>query len=438
MPSKMSVSVMFLGLSTLFLSACSSDETGEKGDGLKPPEPITLRFFSGDNNFQKRLTSDKVKQKFPHITVEFYAGNTAGGKLEDLIAAGQPPDVYYQGLSGLNNEIIKYNMQYDMSELIKKTGFNMNRLDPAYLDIIRAASESLGGTYYGLPVTTFTPVLFYNKDVFDKFGVAYPKDGMTWDETYELARKLTREDAGIQYKGMTMNFPYLFDNNQLAAPYLHPKENQAIMDTDQWRSIFKTFGQFYKLPMSKPLTDRSRPVEVNDFTKDRISAMHADVTAAIESFPDDFVNWDMVSLPTMAEAPLLNAQLNPRFYYIMSSSKHKDEAFKLIEFLLTDEMQMMASKTGYGTVLDNEEIRKAYGQDFAKLKGKNTGALYVNKPVKVSPARDAKLVSVPTSSLVSKEFNAYIKDLKDVNTALRDLNEGINLMIDQEKKAASK
>ncbi|WP_028550687.1 hypothetical protein [Paenibacillus sp. UNC451MF] len=123
--------------------------------------------------------------------------------------------------------------------------------------------------------------------------------------------------------------------------------------------------------------------------------MHADVTAAMDSFPSDFVNWDMVSLPTMTEARSINAQLNPRFYYTMNSSKYKEDAFKVIEFVLSQEMQLAASKAGKTTVLNNEEVKKAYGRDFGKLKGKNTNALYYNKSVKPAAARDAKLTPVP-------------------------------------------
>lgn len=47
------------------------------------------------------------------------------------------------------------------------------------------------------------PALFYNKDIFDKFGVAYPKNGMIYEETLDLdlARRVTRSDGGVQYLG---------------------------------------------------------------------------------------------------------------------------------------------------------------------------------------------------------------------------------------------
>ncbi|WP_282936066.1 ABC transporter substrate-binding protein [Paenibacillus sp. RC67] len=423
-----------LALSVAVFAGCNSAPLGEE-DIKQQQQPVTLKFYTGDKDYENRFKNeiaDKVKAKYPYISFEFQ-GADKGKEIKDLVLAGDSPDLYYQGLSALDNSLVNLNLQYDLSDMIKKTGFNLNRIDPAYLDIIRSASQSYGGTYFGLPVTTFTPVLYYNKDIFDKFGLPYPKDGMTWDEAYDLSVKLTKVVDGVQYKGMTMNFQYLFDNNQLAAPYLHPKEDRAAVNTDEWRSIFTTLGRFYQLPLDKPLDERSRVKEVNDFTKERISAMHADVTAAIDSFPSDFVNWDMVSLPTMTEAKATNAQLNPRFYYIMSSSKYKEDAFKVIDFILSYEMQLAASKAGKVTVLNNEDVKKAYGQDFAMLKGKNTGALYINKPVKPAPSRDSKLTTVPTASIASKVFNEFIKGTKDINTTLRDFDESLNRAIKEAK-----
>ncbi|CAG7595388.1 hypothetical protein PAESOLCIP111_00037 [Paenibacillus solanacearum] len=422
-------------LPAALLAACSPSDSKGKAAQEDKRQPVTLKFYTGDKDYETRFKNeiaDKVKQKYPYISFEFQ-GADKGKEIQDLVVAGESPDIYYQGLSALDNNLVKFDLQYDLSDLIKKNNFDLSRIDPAYLDIIKNASATYGGSYFGLPVTGYTPVLFYNKDIFDKFGVPYPKDGMTWDDAYAIAQKLNRVEDGVQYRGMTMNFTYLLDNNQLAAPYFHLKEDRAAIQTDAWKSIFATLSKFYRLPLDKPLDDRSRVKEVSAFTKERVSAMHADVTAAIESFPDDFTRWDMVSLPTMKEAPGTNAMVNPRFYYIMSSSKHKEEAFKVIDFVLSDEMQMAASKAGKATVLSKPDIQKAYSQDFAAMKGKNTGALYVNKSVKPAPPRDPKLTTVSTASPLNKEFNNVIKGVKDVNTALRDLEDSVNKLIAAEK-----
>lgn len=49
--------------------------------------------------------------------------------------------------------------------------------------------------YYGLPTRCTCWVLYYNKDLFDEAGIAYPEQ-MTWDEYASLAKQLTNDKTG--------------------------------------------------------------------------------------------------------------------------------------------------------------------------------------------------------------------------------------------------
>lgn len=43
-------------------------------------------------------------------------------------------------------------------------------------------------------------MLFYNKDLFDAAGVAYPTNDMTWDAYAELAKQMTKDGVyGTHY-----------------------------------------------------------------------------------------------------------------------------------------------------------------------------------------------------------------------------------------------
>ncbi|MBE0601256.1 MAG: extracellular solute-binding protein, partial [Firmicutes bacterium] len=55
---------------------------------------------------------------------------------------------------------------------------------------------TLDGALGGLPFRSDFWVLYYNKTLFDKAGVAYPTSDMTWDEYADLAEKMT-VNAGI-------------------------------------------------------------------------------------------------------------------------------------------------------------------------------------------------------------------------------------------------
>ena len=60
---------------------------------------------------------------------------------------------------------------------------------------------TVDGSLYELPFRNDFWVLFYNKDVFDKAGVAYPTNDMTWEEYDKLARSVTDTTFGSQVYG---------------------------------------------------------------------------------------------------------------------------------------------------------------------------------------------------------------------------------------------
>lgn len=60
---------------------------------------------------------------------------------------------------------------------------------------------TVDGSLYELPFRNDFWVLYYNKDIFDAAGVAYPTNDMTWEEYDELARQVTDTTYGSQIYG---------------------------------------------------------------------------------------------------------------------------------------------------------------------------------------------------------------------------------------------
>ena len=62
------------------------------------------------------------------------------------------------------------------------------------------ANYAVDGVQYALPFRSDFWVLFYNKDLFDAAGVAYPTNDMTWDQYAELAKTMTKDGVyGTHY-----------------------------------------------------------------------------------------------------------------------------------------------------------------------------------------------------------------------------------------------
>ena len=72
-----------------------------------------------------------------------------------------------------------------LDDMVKESGIDMAPYQGSDEGI------RIGDQLYGLPFRNDYYVLYYNKTLFDKAGVEYPKHDMTWDEYRELAKKMT-------------------------------------------------------------------------------------------------------------------------------------------------------------------------------------------------------------------------------------------------------
>src|SRR5690606_32032237 len=112
-------------------------------------------------------------------------------------------------------------------------------------DIQRSMAD---GGIYGLPLTTGAMVFLYNKDVFDRFGVDYPTDDMSWDDVYDLAKRLTVVDDGVQYKGISLGFAHVVRTNQLSASFFREDNGKANFTHPDFVKAFTNIARFYEIP----------------------------------------------------------------------------------------------------------------------------------------------------------------------------------------------
>lgn len=421
-----------LTMMSLLTGACGSsvDQRDKSAEPTVPaPEPITLFFYTSQNsnyanedNFQREIGS-VITAKFPYITVKHkHRGKNQDYK--DLIAAGEIPDIILESRNYVDANIIGNGLQYDLSDMIKKYKFDGSRIQKPILQQMINSNSS--GKLYGLPLSVVPFITFYNKDIFDKFGVPYPTDGMIWDQTYEIAKKLTRTEGGTAYHGFQAHEPLFLSYNTFSMSPLSLTENKANVQTTGWSQLFTDRKRFYEIP-------GNTYVPVDDFPKGYI-AMAPHVSEMLINWPqkNPALNWDVVSLPAYPDKPKIGLQANAYFLFVAQTSKYKDQAFQVIDYLLSDEAQTKLSASGSVTPLVNKEVQKTFGASIASLQGKNLGALFYNEYASPPPARADGLIAYSPTEM-SAEFTNMVKNNTDVNTALRQLEEKINIGIEAAK-----
>lgn len=398
--------------------------SADSGGGAKSSDtidaPVAIDITDGGGTSAEQLDAmfgDAVRKKFPNVTIN-YKLTSKDVKLDNLLTTGENIDIYIRSIGSFFNEVPVLNFQYDLTSMVKTSGLDLSRIEPTLLE---SMTKNAGGQLWGLPVSNTNLVLYYNKDLFDKFGVEYPKDGMTWPEIYEIAKKLNRTENGVTYVGLAMSGHHQLKLNSFGMPYVDEKTELSTFDDEKWRKIFE--------PLYVPAEDPGyrafmaakgdKVADSQDFY-DGKAAMLGSIQhhAGNPNFSKPGFNWDMVAYPTYPENPDVGSQSYPNYFAIPSFAKHKEEAFKIISYLLSDEYQMEASKAGAMTVLSNPDIQKAYGTNT--YKDKNLQAAFYNKfaPVMRKTLYDAEVEKAATQHITNLALGKI-----DINSALRQAKE---------------
>lgn len=118
--------------------------------------------------------------------------------LEAGASGGDMPDVFWMHSNNsqmyMNNDILLKLDDY----IAASDKIDMNNYMPEITELY-----TWKGSYYAIPKDYDTIALWYNKTMFDEAGIAYPDATWTWDDFYDAAVALTKED-GSQY-GFAIN-----------------------------------------------------------------------------------------------------------------------------------------------------------------------------------------------------------------------------------------
>ena len=180
---------------TMTFTGCSSG--GAKSTETSTKEPVTLTYtnFSAgaDNAEALNAMIESFEAANPGIKI---ISNPVGygevfTQLATQIAAGNEPDIYELNIENF----LAFSLRakpLELGPLFEKTGADPN----VYGKGVREA-VSLDGKQYAIPLSYSTVVLIYNKDLFDRAGVAYPTAEWTWDDELEAAKKIRALDKDI-------------------------------------------------------------------------------------------------------------------------------------------------------------------------------------------------------------------------------------------------
>ncbi|GAA3407397.1 ABC transporter substrate-binding protein [Paenibacillus hodogayensis] len=427
---------LLAGCSGVALNKGGSGTSNREGEGMPAPisnEPVTIKIgatvsaaLNNEVMFQETVV-EPVRRKYPHISIEYIpmGGNNPVKSIDDWISSGNIPDIILHA-NGSMGELFTYDLMTDITPLVKQTGADLNRFDKAVLDSVRVASDA--GWLVGIPFSQNFNALYYNKDIFDKFAVGYPSDGMTWDQVIELSKRLARNENGVQYSGLHPEWA-LRPAYPLALTIVDAKTGKSQLMNAQWKQVAELLQRIAAVPGNwDGKTNRV------DFWGKKTIAMLATTNVFTSIEPEarkGFTYWDVAQYPSYTNQPGISGMVDAWVMIVAKTSKHKEQAMQVINAVTSDEAQLLASaKYAQLSTLANPAMKQQFGSqlDSLNMKEKNLAGIFKGRIVgapKFSPYE--RQVRSPFEGNMMKVFSGEM----DVNSALRDADERTNKLLEE-------
>jgi multiple sugar transport system substrate-binding protein len=350
------------GASSAPSSAAPSEPAGSAAEGQ-----VEIRWYcclGGGDAPEQVDVEKKVVEEFnashPNIKLTFEAVPYAGANdaLATEIASGNGPDIV--GPVGIGGANAFHGQWLDLAPLIEKTGYDLSGYPPDAVDIYKLDEGQVG-----IPFAIYPSVLFYSKSLFDEAGLAYPPhkygdkytmpDGTQVDWTYDTVRQIAKiltvdkngkdaTQAGFDPSNIVQwgyepqrddlrGMGASFGAGQLAGG----ADGKTAQIPDPWKAAWTDWytGMWDDhVSMTGPIFSSPdiNPEDYPFFTgKIAMSNNFLWSTYGLEGLKGD---WDMGIVPSY------NGQTTSAFnadtFRILKDTKHPDEAFEVLTYLLGD------------------------------------------------------------------------------------------------------
>lgn len=180
---------------TLSLSACMGG-TGDSGKdaaaGYDPNATVELTWWTGQTEVAE-ATAEKLAAEYhalhPNVTIKTSPGASVADelltKLSAGFAGGTYPDISY-AFGSWAGDLAASGKAQDLTEFVNTPEFKWTEIPEA-----ARQTATVDGKVVAVPALVDNLALIYNKELFDKAGLAYPTDQWSWDDFRNAAKKLT-------------------------------------------------------------------------------------------------------------------------------------------------------------------------------------------------------------------------------------------------------
>jgi multiple sugar transport system substrate-binding protein len=337
--------VILVMIVSLMLTACGGGQAPASSN-----EPVTISMMMWGDPAELEVWNQIVAdfhQAKPNITVKVEVSDwdSYWTKLKTLLSADTPPDVFAMD-APLYLDYQSRGVLLNLQPYLDKNPDLLNGVYPQTLEAYKTADGM-----YGLPRDFQTIVLFYNKDMFDAAGVAYPTADWTYDDLREAAKKLTivGSDGKVSQFGF---YSDLWDMELIwseaiwayGGDVINADHTKTLIGEPKAREAWQLFHDMMFEDKSWPDSPTAEEYGGDPFLAG-VAAMTTIGHWAVPGYAEVNFKWDVAPMPKGPSGQATS--VNSAGFVVGKSSKNPDAAFEFLKYVLSEPAQKRLAELGF-------------------------------------------------------------------------------------------
>ncbi|KIL35431.1 hypothetical protein SD71_14140 [Cohnella kolymensis] len=446
------------------LAACNTNK-GDNSDNRRTLRIGTMYGSKQDEYWFRQQTTDLFEFSHSNIDIEIVPAidynemqfeNQGKGpqkqpdpleKVKAIMTGANPVDVMILDMNVLR-QLVDENLLKNLEPLLKEDEIDTSEFVPT---VIEGIKDQGNGQLYALTPSFMPSALYYNKKLFAEKGVTPPRDNMSWDDVFNLARQMKSGSGKDSVYGFTFNAwgsgENYYDVQTFAAPLelkmFDDKAETMTVNNPNWKSVWETVTKLYKdhvMPSQQDMQaiyeqpqkegEPYNPFQGRLFLNGKVAMTIGNygliseieqMNANADKLKMQKLEWEVVTSPFHSAKPGVGGEifLN-QLAGINAKAANPDDAWEFVKFMNGKEWAKFKSRSTYEMPSRIEFVKPREGLNF------NIAAFTKMKPAPMqrSLKDEALYREKPNLNLVfelgSRYFMEVTQGKKSVDEALKE------------------
>lgn len=398
-----------------------SERTSAEGE----TNPVEIEFWhamSGPHEEAMNALVEKFNGEHKNITIKPVNQGGYDDLRQKTMAAAKAKTLpaVAQTATGAILEYIANDLITPLNEFIEDSekGLSEEELND-YVDVFRESSQ-WDDTYYSLPFSKSTRVLYYNKDILEENGVEVPK---TWEEILKASEKLTKgKTIGMGFENsFELEFQGLLE--QMGGVFIDEATSEAKFASEEGMKALSFMKEMIDDGLAR--TAGEDQYMSNPFGRGDV-AMYIGSSAGIPhvgTAVEGNMEWSTAVLPTFEGKAATPFAGNDIVMFNQIDEAEQKAAWEFMKFLTTPEVTAEWSmKTGYLPVRYSAQELEEYKKYVEENPAYKAGPAQFDAGFFTARVKGGDAVR----NIVIEEFETILLNEKSVEDGLADAQERSN------------